>query len=323
MRFYFLLVLCFAFQICVAQKISYEVPEGYEKSITRDDYKKMVDMSIPLVSARFTVEEVNDGAIKVKEGQTFNLHNLINRCAIIKKRSEWELEIKNHFAKLFESIDAQEKINPEDYETIKDMLALRIYPDASIASYGGLGNLVSKVDLEGTHTVLMLDFPRAFTPVQKELIAKWKKDSVDIFKVAQANMNKQEVEKMNEEFKIEKNKYPFTFVVEENYASSYVLDLQNNSPELVGDWGSVVVVPNKAMAGVCKIGKNNPVDFIKFIELIDRFIQKQYAEHPQPILSDYFWYYKGKFTKIMITEKDGKMNIIAPMGLAELMAGGK
>jgi hypothetical protein len=323
MRSTFLLLLCCAFQCCIAQKINYDIPEGVEKNITREDYKKIVDMAVPLVSARYTVETVNDGAIQVKEGQTFNLHNLINRCAAIKNRSAWDLEINSHFTKLFASIDAKEKINPEDYETIKDLLALRIYPDASIASYGGLENLVSKVDLQETHTVLMFDFPGAFTPVQKELIEKWKKDSAEIFQTAQTNMNKQKVEKMTEEFKVNNNKYPFTFVLEENYASSYVLDLKNNSPDLVGEWGSVIVVPNKSMAGICKIGKNNPVDFVKFIELIDPFIQKQFAEHPQPILPDYFWYYKGKFTKINITVKDGKMSIVAPMGLAELMAGVK
>jgi hypothetical protein len=94
----------------------------------------------------------------------------------------------------------------------------------------------------------------------------------------------------------------------------------NNSPELVGEWGSVVAIPNKGLVNICKVSKDKPVDFVKFIQQTKPIVEKSYNEHPQPISNQYFWYYKGLFTKIKtMTDKNGAINVFSPVGLTELM----
>ncbi len=307
----------------VAQQIDYTIPEGYESRISQEDYKKIVDIAVSIINKRYTVESVKQGAIYLKKNgeiSTLNLHNVITLCKTSNNKDEWKLLIEEHFSKLFSSIDEQKKINPADYESVRKYLSLRIYNLRAIRERGGEEALVLKTDLEGTGTVLMLDLPGAFVPVDKKMFLLWKRDSTEVFKVAQNNVNKQEIEKVTKLFPIDGNDIEISFIGNEDYAASYALDLMNNSPDMVGEWGTVVAIPNKGLVDLCKISRSKPLDFVKFIQSTKRLIEQAYIDHPQPISDQYFWYYKGQFTKIsVLTNKDGTVSVISPFGLTELM----
>lgn len=177
-----------------------------------------------------------------------------------------------------------------------------------------------KTDLEDTYSLLMLDLPNTFTPVSRAIFDLWKKDISEVFKVAQQNVNKQDVQKVIKNIDVEGTKIEMIFLGNEDYAASYALDLEINSPELIGEWGSVVVMPNKGLVNVCKINKKKPVDFVKFIQTIKPLTDKSYSEHPQKISNQFYWYYKGAFTKINVfIDTKGNINVVSPFGLTELM----
>jgi hypothetical protein len=319
-----LLVFFISLQVTTfAQKINYSIPKGYETVINSDDYKKIVDLALPVVIKRYQVDSISAGTIFLKKGQDmqlFNLHNLITKCISVNDRAQWQKIVQGHFENLFSSLDEQKKIDPANYETIKNYLSLRIYPIPIIEQRGGKESLIVKTDLEGTYTILMLDLPGAFMPVDKQAYFLWKKDSSEVFKLAQQNINKQEMEKVTKTFDIDGANVEISFIGNEDYAASYALDLVTNSPDLVGDWGSVVAIPNKGIVDICKISKDKPVDFVKFIQRLKPRVEKSYREHEQPISDQFFWYYKGKFTRIMVvTQPNGNINVISPAGLTELM----
>jgi hypothetical protein len=166
----------------------------------------------------------------------------------------------------------------------------------------------------------MLDFPGAFNAVARNSYLLWKKDTARAFGIGQSNVNKQEISKERNEFDIDGVKVEIFILENEDYAGSYILDLQNNSPELLGDWGAAVAVPNKQVALVCKISKDKPLDFVKFVQRTRPIVEKHYREHPQPISDQFFWYYNGKFTTIkVLSDNSGNVQVISPGGLAELM----
>lgn len=319
-----LLIFLITFQITsFGQKVNYSIPDGYEKNISKNDYKKLVDIAVSVISKRYTIDFIKDGAVQLKSGQdmqTFNLHNLIGKCVMVKDKAQWQKVAQEHFEKIFSSIDEQKKIDPENYETIKKYLSIRIYPKETVIQRGGTVRLVAKTDLEGTYSLLMLDLPNAFTTVQKELFELWKKDTSEVFNIAQQNVNNQQIEKVTENFDIDGSNVEIIFLGNEDYAASYALDLINNSPTLVGEWGSVIAIPNKGLVNICKISKDKPLDFVKFIQRMKPLIEKSYTEHPQQISDQYFWYYKGVFTRInVLTDSSGNINVISPFGLTELM----
>jgi hypothetical protein len=301
----------------------YNIPEGYEKNISKEDYRKIIDIAVPIVAKRYSIDNVKDGTILLVKGQEMeglNLHNIIGKCVSAKDKQRWDKIIQEHFENLFSSIDEQKKIDPANYETIKKYLSLRIYPTEVIKRSGGALSLITKTDIAGTLTLLMLDLPGAFTPVKEEFFSLWGKDTSEVFKIAQSNVNKQHIEKVTQKFDIDGTDVEISFLGNEDYAASYALDLMNNSRELVGEWGAVVAMPNKGIVDICKVDKDRPVDFVKFIQRLKPRIEQSYREHEQPISDQFFWYYNGKFTKItVLTDNNGNVNVISPFGLTELM----
>ena len=165
----------------------------------------------------------------------------------------------------------------------------------------------------------MLDLPGALTPVQKEMFSLWKKDTAEVFQIAQENVNRKEIEKVTEEFDLDDTKVEVSFLGNEDYAASYALDLKRISPDLVGEWGSVIAIPNKGIVDICKISREKTVEFVKFIQRMKSTVEKSYQEHEQPVSDQFFWYYNEKFTKIEVIEQaNGRIDVISPYGLSAL-----
>jgi len=318
-----LLALTLAFG-AQAQKISYTIPKDYRKVISPADYKLVVDSAVAVVRRRYPVASVQDGTITLQAGQpgvtAFNLHNLLTKCAAEPDKAQWPGLIRHHFTSLFSSFDEQRKIDPRNFESVRPYLSLRLYPVASLAQRGGAANLLTRTDLEGTATVLMLDLPGAFTAVPKTMFAEWHQEPAAVFALAQANVNKHEVLKDTKPVESGDVKLTVHFLAEDNYAASYALDLATNAPEFVGEWGSVVAIPNKGLASICQISRAKPLDFVQYIQGTKAIIERFYQEHEQPVSPAFYWYYQGKFTRIVVTtNKDGSANVVAPLGLGALM----
>jgi len=309
---------------CSGQTIIYSLPGRFDKEISQQDYKTIADMSMAAVAKRYKIDSLNNGTIILSPKQdmfAFNLDNLILKCNAESDHSKWPVIIDGHFNMLFNSIDAKKSINSQSYDSIRSNLSIRIYPNSTIEQRGGATNFISRTDLEGTTTLLMLDLPDAFTPVSKKDFDFWHKTIDDVFKEAITNVDKQKIDKVTKVFSVDGVQIEFNFLENEDYAASYALDLSNNSPELVGEWGSVVVIPNKGLVSVCKISKDKPVDFVKYIERIKPLTDKSYTQHPSPVSREFYWYYQGKFTLIAVkTDDKGNINITAPVGLSALFA---
>jgi hypothetical protein len=299
------------------------VPEGYETDISKENYKKIVDIAVPIVSKRYKITFVKDGAIQVAGGEdipTVNLHNLIGKCIAVKNTTQWEKIIQGHFTAIFNAIEEKRKIDPANYEKIKKYLSIRIYPTTAVNERGGPDPIVVRTDIEGTYSVLMLDLPDAFATVKKKDFESWKKDASEVFRIAQDNINKQAIQKETKTIDIGGTSLELMFLGNENYAASYALDLMNNSPDLVGEWGSVIAMPNKGLVNICKISRDKPAHFVQFIQRTKSVLEESYNSHPQRISNQYYWYYKGEFTKIKVLEdKNGNITVISPVGLAALM----
>jgi len=303
-----------------SQTVSYDVPESLKGTVSQQDYEVIAKQSLSVVSARYPVDNLANGTITIKGKQAFNLDNIILKCAAEKDHSKWEAIIQDHFNSLFNSFDAQKKLDMANYDNVKSYLAIRIYPNPTIDQRGGTVNFVSRTDLDGTTSLVMLDLPQAFTPLLKADFDKWNKTADEVFNTAIENLDKQKVEKMIKSFTIDGTQIEFIFIENENYAASYALDLSKNSPDMVGDWGSAVVIPDKGLVSICKISKAKPVDFVKYIQRMKPLMEQLYREHEGPVSNQFFWYYQGKFTPIQVTVDDrGNVNVIAPQGLSNLM----
>jgi len=214
---------------------------------------------------------------------------------------------------------AQEKPDPANYESLKKYLSLRIYPKEFVDAHGGTAPLITRVDLENTYTVLVFDLPGGFTAVTNGIFDTWHKNIAEVFQAAQANVDSSEVSRVSKTFALQDSTVEVNMLVEKNYAASYALDIEHNAPDLVGEWGCVVALPFKGLAAVYKINKGDRLDWTRFIRLTQPFIEKSYQEQAEPISDQYFWYYKGKFTRIATYTQNSIYHVVPPDGLAELL----
>jgi hypothetical protein len=319
----FLLFCCLvALSLSVqAQKISYALPKAYRNTLSASDYKLVVDSAVAQVSRRAPVASVAAGTIRLRNGQQFPLDNLLTQCQAEPDRTAWGGLIRHHFTSLFSSFDAQVKLDYRNFESMRPFLSVRVYPESALAARGGAQSMVWRTDLPGTATVLMLDLPGAFSGVPKPIFEQWHQEASTVFAQALANIAKQPVEKITKEFDAPNNlKVKLHFLGNEDYAASYALDLAANAPEFVGEWGCALAMPNKGLVTACAISRAQPLDFVQYIQLSQVAVAKAYQEHAQPISPEFYWYYQGKFTRIVVvTDKNGRVNVVAPLGLSALM----
>jgi hypothetical protein len=323
----FIVIIAIAANSVVAQPVDYSVPSAHRKSIKKNEYRKIVDITLPVVGRRFEIEYLKDGVIYLKasqELQVIDLTEVISKCREAKDPDKWEEVINGYFNGLFSAMDAKKNLDINQFETVKNYLSIRIYPKEMVERRGGTENLVIRTDLEGTYTLLMLDLQSAFTPVQQSVFGSWNKNIDEVFEQAQANVNKKEMIKEVRELNSGKTRVEAIFIENEDYAASYALDLMNNSPDYVGEWGAVVAMPNKGIVNICKVTKEKPLDFVPYIQLFKKPVAEFYSNHLQPVSDQFYWYFKGRFTLITVTEDfNGSINVLPPMALTALINGGK
>lgn len=308
-----------------AQKISYAVPKALRQQISAADYRLLVDSAVAVAGRHYPVARVADGILTLQVetvgAQQLSLQDVVARCLAQPDRQQWGPLIRTYFTQVVSSVEAGRQLDPRRYESVRAALSLRIYPAALVAQRGGTEQLVTRTDLPGTVTMLMLDLPGAFSPVPRAAFTQWQQSEAAVFAQALANVAKQPVEKVSKDLDGPNGtKLTFNFLGNEDYAASYALDLATNAPAFVGDWGCALAIPNKGLVSTCAISRARPLDFIHYIQLSQAVIAKSYQEHQQPISPDFFWYYQGKFTRItVLTDKDGHVSVVAPLGLAALM----
>lgn len=304
-----------------AQNIDYSFPEGYENEISKKEYKYLVNESIKAITRNYKIASITEGVVTLEEGQDYsvvNLHNLILKCSEIDKE-KWSELINSHFDSMYESVEKQKELDPKKFETLVDYFSIRIYQESFVKQNGGTDNLIVKKHLDGTLSLLMLDLPSTFSPIQKDMFDLWNKTADEVFEIAQKNVNKQEFTKATETIEISGEKIEVSFIENEDYGASIALDLKNNVPEFIGEWGSVIAIPNKGIVDICKVSKERPLDFVLFIQKFKSIVEQFYNQHPQPISTDFYWYYDGQFTKINVIDNNGEINVVSPLGLTELM----
>jgi hypothetical protein len=299
----------------MSKTIFEKLPVRFSHLICEEDYIKILELVQDYLEHRGNIQNIADGVIflddNIKEYHQIPLDNLI-RTLCGENLYNWNYLIAEHFDKLLNKPEL--KFNLEDFDSIKNIISLRIYPDGYFESIDFQGKLVYKVDFELTKTTLVFDFPDKFTPVENKYLAKWGVDKEQLFKIAQKNINKQKVS-------IDKKTYAggfdlYTFF-SGDYSVSYLRDFENNAGFAKGNYGSLVMIPTRGSGFVHPI---NGHDITQVISEIHNMIFNFYEEDPGPINANYYWYYDNKFIMFPITvDKEGYTNYFLPKNLNEMI----
>lgn len=298
-----------------------------EYNLTDSEYNQIVRLTMNEVANYFTIKEFKEGSIILEPDQeetVVSIHNVVVKCVNIANRTLWPEVVADHFEEAFIAHKNQKNLGEEDYESIKDKLSLRVYPAGFIHEHGDPSAFVTKTDLEGTYTVLMIDTPSAFMMVPNDDFLRWNKSTEEVFETAQRNVNKMPVETLREE--VDFNGEPLTifFIGNEDYAASHILDLAGNQPLMIGELGAIVTVPHKGLATVFRMEKPYDGDEIflniaRHIQSTIHFVQSEHAKPGQPVSDNFYWYFEGSFSKISVSFENEAIMINPPKKLSDII----
>lgn len=201
--------------------------------------------------------------------------------------------VKNHFDGLFNAKKEEEKILKDlnDFKKMRELLAIRLYP----TNYEPRINdgLIYKEDIEGIYIVLVLDLPATAINVRPEDAEKWSINKDELFKIGLENVF------TKSKITIKKIKLIDEFYVrllegDSIYSATFVLRI-NKYPELIGKYGSLVIVPHRHAVVTYPIENLEVVKMTKHLPIL---ATNMFKEGPGSITPNLYWYFKGKFTKI-------------------------
>lgn len=291
------------------------LPHRYKHLVTEDQYIRVLEIAQDFLEQFGDVSKIEDGLIDFTsfEGadQRFGLDNLI-RNLLDEAPGSWAGAINEHFSKLFSKVELG--FDQGNFEQIKDIISIRVYPDSYFDSIASIGDLIFKVDFEDTMSTLVFDYPDKFEPVLREHFLKWNVSEEEAFQIAMEHLNQHEVQVGKKEFENGFDQYSF---FSSTYSACILLDFERNAKMAMGKFGSLVNIPTHGSAFAVPIKQNN---VSQIIEDISDTINKFYNEDPGPITTNYYWYYNRTFTKFQSSEAlDGLINLHLPTELIELL----
>jgi len=254
-------------------------------------FKKAVQHCFKDYRADLMFEE---GVINLGETETFgvdviSLINLFKYC-ISRGNSETFLPTVEEFLGSMRRCANGGTASPE-FEAAKDTLGLRIltvkvFKQMSEEFYIGaqlFGNLFY---------FLVFDLPDTVTNVSQVDAAPWGVSHNELLKIGKRNTA---------------SKYPQTVALQdilelkiwtvENdyfYAPNILLDIEDH-PNLIGAYGSLVIVPNGDRLFIYPIEGIEVTDALRKMAVVAKFF---YEDKPNPISPDLYWYYNGQYTTI-------------------------
>lgn len=295
------------------KKIDSKRPPAFKALISKEAYKKIIDLAIKHAENIGTIQSIHEGVMIIadkvtKTERTIELNNIVRRCKATEGK-HWDKILYYHFQQLIVN-PAKLNFFYKDFEFAEPYLKIFVLP---AYDRDNLNDLVYRTDLPNTHTFLILDYDEKFHYVNQQKSVAWGKTTTELFDIAQANIA---LEKIEIDQFIWKDKFEVFSLFNGDFSAAFILDLAKNATYAIGKYGAIVSMPTKGAVFLHPLQSNTVVDFIQsFKEVVDSF----YREDEEPIIRDFYWFYEGVFNIISMNRGNEKEYQIAiPLQLKTL-----
>ncbi len=252
--------------------------------------------------------------------QFFVVAGLAERAAVTPP-DDWDALIAEHFdavAALQAAVGDVEV--PKTFDEARPRLRVRIHADGYLADAGLTADeVVHRVDLPGTKTILILDGTETALVVPRADVLRWGQDPDNVLAVAFANTRRaleEDVEVTARDFEGIGTLHVVTG--RSFYAASAVLGLED-WPQLLGKHGAVVAVPWRHGAFVYPF-EDARVQTV--VPALHRYVARIVEGTKGPISAGLWWRRPdGVFEPIDVrTTEDGKVEIVPPAEMARILS---
>lgn len=276
-------------------KPAQKIPERFRPFLTQDQYDAILEIIFEFIQKRGSVNKIQDGVLfatlKNNDRYTFGLDNIIRYCLQEPDRSKWPPLIERHFSIIIKTPKESER-KILTLEELKSLVCVRIYPEQYVQDKKTLQTMICQTDLEGTRSMVVLDYPDHFQMLLKKDIESLHISEKEVFALGLRNLQKQPFEL------IKKTVFPGAevFIIQnKEYAGSMILCLAHLDPKFIGTSGSLIAIPSKDRAMIFPLQTKN---FKRIINAVDDAVLSLFMSSPGPITPNYYRYQKGSFKKV-------------------------
>jgi hypothetical protein len=243
---------------------------------------------------------IQDGVLHVpgQAGQ-LGLQNLAQLCHQEPDPANWPGLIAEHFANLNRALGSMDQVlgQQSDFEQVKANLTLRLYPADHFQTLPAKDRPISRVDLDGTLSVLVLDLPSAIMPLSRAMAQDWGKSDAELFAMA-ANWLRHDTDLESGAVELAKGISVQMIASDSFYAASQALVLDERAG-FVGSHGALVCVPHRQGLLSYPI-ENRQVS--QAIQYLIPAVQGMFQEGPGSISPHLYWYRNQKFMRLPLNK---------------------
>ncbi len=313
----FSLVLITTYACARTKNTERSIPWELEKLFTQEEYDFFISAVKDYFKEQGKEVSIHTGVLDIKDGdQKLGLVNLAQQCHL-GDRSEWPSIIAAHFSAMprIQKEHALLEERQKDFDQVKHSLAVRILDEDYAKAHGDLGNMIYRIDFEGTVSVVAYDLEESVGYVPKETAQGWNKNEEELFKIG--------LENIKNKYTLEVTPIPF-----DNGETVYIL-LDNSSfaithsllleeyPLYIGTKGTLIGIPRKDTLLFYPIQDEKVMTvlggFIKSINELNK-------QGPVSTSTKLYWKYNNKFTTLnyYIDEDNNKLTFDPPQSFLDV-----
>lgn len=288
-----------------------ETPEpgpAWAAPMSRADADAFVEAVNADLHRRGLAHAVGEGKVSIErngESNDYGLTNLVQLCHQVGRR-EWATAIGSHFDNLFAAADADAQVSElaRDFDGIRSMFKVRLYPGASL---GGMDpNPPASWELApGLTAAFVYDLPTTVSTANAEQVEAWGIGHDELLVTALQNVRNDAVEAQT----VGRNgaSAPIACVADHFFAASHALLLGERLPESATA-GAVFAVPHRHALLYA------PLIDVGVVQSINQLIQlgvSMFQQGPGSISPGLYWWRDGSVT-LLPAQFDGKAVQFSP-----------
>jgi hypothetical protein len=259
--------------------------------------------------------EIRQDHIFVPDSESlYGLINLAQWCAQ-HDADQWAQLVQDHFSRLIATREAQQKLDRrlQDFEVARPMLAVRLWHPDSLPPET-LSNVVHRVDVEGTISVLVVDLPESVMSVSRDMALQWNHDDSSLFNRGLENVMRKSAAdaewiELEDDLKV-------LLVFDDSFlVSGHALCLSQH-PDWIGQFGSLVGIPARDSLLIYPI---RDAKCVRAVAPMIALIAQVFDEGPSSISSSLYWFRDGHFMLLPHTVTNDRIQFAPPQDFNDML----
>jgi hypothetical protein len=235
--------------------------------------------------------------------QKLSTWNIAQICAQTPD-TEWNTIISDHFSNLFkaeaETVEYNNK--KENFENVKSLLRLQLYPENYLEQVPFQDEIISRTDIQGTLSVLVIDLPSSVQSVKKSDSTVWDLSEQELFSIALENtLTAGSINHSS----VDAGGFYLQALEGENILSAVQVFNLEKFNDCYGEHGSIVSIPTRHFILCYPINDLSVVKAIQTIAISTSGMNKSGPGSLSPYL---YWYKDGVFKKQLYSLENNTFN---------------